>query len=738
MKIEFTPSLKTVNNESIIGTGNISTGGGDGTVTNVATSAPLSGGPITTTGTISITKASSTTDGYLSSTDWATFNSKQPAGAYLTTVTADSPLNGSGTSASHLTIPAASGSVNGYLTSTDWSTFNNKADASSLGNYVLKAGDTMSGKLTLATTSSSLVPIHFPQGSSTPSAPTNGDMWFDTNGMYIQNLSAIHQLDADANAVGALSKVAITDNGNGTINASTVDVFIYAQSGWQGDYARRTVPVASNLSLVSGVNYLTVTYNSGSPIFQITQNSASVNNSNVLLIANMWLDGTQIHYTVVNWGLATATRLNDRLINVQRYVRTSGLTLGETATPVARTITASSGVVWYGVTAVSELAVDSSSSNCDFYYHVAGVWTKSSVSTYNNSQYDNGTNLVTLSGGGTQYAVNWVYRYIDGSSLPKLAYVLGSGNYSLAQAQASTAPTLPSILTAQAILIGRIIVAQNASTATQIDSAFTTVFAGSTVTDHNNLAGLQGGTTAEYYHLTSAQYTVSTQAATGSVNGYLTSTDWTTFNSKQPAGSYLTTVTSDSPLTGSGTSGSHLSIPVATGSVNGYLSSTDWTTFNSKQPAGSYITGVVVDAPLSGAGTSASHLSMAAATSSANGYLTSTDWTTFNSKQGLTTISTKTADFTVNAENWYINNKSGSTCTVTMPTASTNTGRAITFKNLQAQTLVSASSNIVPIDSTTAGTAILANVVGNWATLVSDGTNWIIMQQAPNNILLLE
>jgi len=100
---------------------------------------------------------------------------------------------------------------------------------------------------------------------------------------------------------------------------------------------------------------------------------------------------------------------------------------------------------------------------------------------------------------------------------------------------------------------------------------------------------------------------------------------------------------------------------------------------------------------------------------------------------------TKTADFTVAAnETWLINNKSGSTCTVTLPSASLYSGRYLTFKNLQAQTLVSASSNVVLIDSAAAGTAILLAVVGNWATMVSDGTNWIVMQQAANNNLLLE
>ena len=99
----------------------------------------------------------------------------------------------------------------------------------------------------------------------------------------------------------------------------------------------------------------------------------------------------------------------------------------------------------------------------------------------------------------------------------------------------------------------------------------------------------------------------------------------------------------------------------------------------------------------------------------------------------------KTTDFTVAAnETWIINNKSGSTCIVTLPSASLYVGRYLTFKNMQSQLLNSASSNVVPIDSTTAGTAILLNVIGNWATMVSDGTNWIIMQSAANNNLLLE
>jgi hypothetical protein len=90
-------------------------------------------------------------------------------------------------------------------------------------------------------------------------------------------------------------------------------------------------------------------------------------------------------------------------------------------------------------------------------------------------------------------------------------------------------------------------------------------------------------------------------------------------------------------------------------------------------------------------------------------------------------VATKASDFTLaDNEGWIINNKSGSTCTVTLPAASAWSGRVVTFKNLQIQTVVSASSNVVPLTGGTAGTAILAASVGAWATLVSDGTNWVI------------
>lgn len=67
------------------------------------------------------------------------------------------------------------------------------------------------------------------------------------------------------------------------------------------------------------------------------------------------------------------------------------------------------------------------------------------------------------------------------------------------------------------------------------------------------------------------------------------------------------------------------------------------------------------------------------------------------------------------------------TVTVTLPAAATYPGRELYIKTVQAQTVVSASSNVVPLVGGAAGTAICAGVDGSWARLKSDATNWIIM-----------
>lgn len=66
-----------------------------GTVTSVTATPPIfsSGGA---TPNITITQSNTSTDGYLSSTDWNTFNNKQAAGSYITALTGDGTASGPG------------------------------------------------------------------------------------------------------------------------------------------------------------------------------------------------------------------------------------------------------------------------------------------------------------------------------------------------------------------------------------------------------------------------------------------------------------------------------------------------------------------------------------------------------------------------------------------------------------------------------------------------------------------
>ena len=103
-----------------------------GVVTSVTGTAPIasSGG---TTPTISMAAANTTTNGYLTSTDWNTFNGKGVG--TVTSVTGTAPVVSSGGATPAISMAAATTSVNGYLTSTDWNTFNGKGAGPSFSAY---------------------------------------------------------------------------------------------------------------------------------------------------------------------------------------------------------------------------------------------------------------------------------------------------------------------------------------------------------------------------------------------------------------------------------------------------------------------------------------------------------------------------------------------------------------------------------------------------------------------------
>ena len=129
-----------------------------------------------TTGTISILQSGIAQSGYLSSTDWNTFNNK----ASLTAFSATTPLSyNSGTGA--FSIQVANTGQNGYLTNTDWNTFNGKQSALSFGNLT----ETSSSVLTIAGGTSAVIgsgtTIAVKQSNSTQSGYLSSTDWTTFN-----------------------------------------------------------------------------------------------------------------------------------------------------------------------------------------------------------------------------------------------------------------------------------------------------------------------------------------------------------------------------------------------------------------------------------------------------------------------------------------------------------------------------------------------------------------------------
>lgn len=307
-------------------------------------------------------------------------------------------------------------------------------------------------------------------------------------------------VDGQVYSSGCVTVPTLTNNGDGTATLGSFTASLYNNSTFS-DHPQVYSISGNTFTLTDNTtNYIYATYNSGTPILGITTDVSLITVSDVIPVYTIIRTGLEFH--TLDWdelSKGLADKLFLRLVKTERFTRESGLAISESGT---RNIDVTSGIVWYGATRKNLGVVNSLNDNIDLYYHSGGSWTKSSVTQYDNTQYDNGTDLVELT--PNRYAVNWVFRGVETDD--KIYIILGSGDYTSAQASSAVVPVPPNILTAQCILIGKIVVQKGDSTATSIQSAFETQFSAATATIHNDLSALQGdGTSNEYYHLTNAQ-----------------------------------------------------------------------------------------------------------------------------------------------------------------------------------------------------------------------------------------
>ena len=296
---------------------------------------------------------------------------------------------------------------------------------------------------------------------------------------------------------GVVEAPTLTDNGDGSISVGANGV-IQVHPDIAGDLSvtRYALTSAGPFTLTDGVtNYIIAT----STGYSATTSVAFFNDLRYCAVAKIYRAGNFLH--ILSYG-DFANNLPEKLlikdIQTAQFLRISGLALSESAT---RVVNVSAGAVYFGVNPIV-LAASASNVNTTLQYHrVSGVWTGVPVTQYNNTQYDDGTNLQTLN--NNQYGVVWVYRGVEASNHTYL--LLGSASYTLPQAQSAQPDGLPDAVSSHGMLIGRIIVQKNASTATEIDQVASISFQGVPVTNHNDTSGIQGGAVGDYQHLTTAQ-----------------------------------------------------------------------------------------------------------------------------------------------------------------------------------------------------------------------------------------
>jgi hypothetical protein len=251
-------------------------------------------------------------------------------------------------------------------------------------------------------------------------------------------------------------------------------------------------------------SYIVADYNGGLPLPIVITDGSLINGTTVIGMYTVFRRGTDLRF--VFWGLAgvgLANKAMDRLSAVSKFQRESGIELGESGAGI---FSVYPGYIWHGA---NRLYLDNCFSSTDqviLWQHVAGVWTTSAVTAFNNSQYDNGTALATLSDGN--YAVNYVYRLV--SALTKrVAIVLGTADYTLNQAQIArppvALPNIPADLMDEYVYVGRYIVKKGDSTSTEKDSAFERNCTRNAAADHDTLIRSVGGTIGDRQHLTTAQ-----------------------------------------------------------------------------------------------------------------------------------------------------------------------------------------------------------------------------------------
>ena len=615
-----------------------------GTVTSISTSAPITGGIITGSGTIGINQSSASSDGYLSSTDWTTFNSKQST-LSLTTIGS----SGSSTLISNvLNVPTYTLSGLGGVPTTreltiNGTTYDLSANRSWSVGTVTSVGLTMPAAFGVANT-----PV---TGSGTINVTALGNAT-----QYIRGDGVLADFPGGGGGGGASVSYYL----NGSVNQGTFGGNTYYEMsktpviGTGTDFSINadgyiaqfiTDAGEPNAFLIPGGNwnfevYFSASSGGGSPSFYVelykydgtTFTLIASNSSTPELISF----GTNIepYFTAIAVP-ETSLTITDRLA-IRLYVNHSGRTitlhtednhLCQVITTFTTGLTALNGLtqqVQYFATGTSgsDFNIVSSVATHTFNLPTASSVNRGALSTTDWTTFNSKQDAISLTTTGS-----------SGSST-FISNVLNVPTYTLSG--------LGGVPTSRQLTIN----------GTAYDLSADRSWSVGTVTSVGLSSATSGVTIGSTPVTGSGTITLAIATATATQNGLLSSTDWSTFNSKQNTITLTTTGNSGS----STLIGSTLNIPTYTLSGLGGVPTSRTITINGTTQDLSadrtYSVGTVTSVAALTLGTSGTDLSSSVAngtttpvitlnvpTASATnrGALSAADWTTFNNKQNALT-----------------------------------------------------------------------------------------------------
>lgn len=346
-------------------------------------------------------------------------------------------------------------------------------------------------------------------------------------------------------SAGAFSGFEVTNNGDGTINVGSGIAYLRATNDQYAPLIKYPIAAYNNIPLVDNMNnYILVSYNGGSPALVLNTTGSGIDTQTNSIAVAAARVGTTVHYVNLTGSNSDPNaKLRNRYLLQEGIRRISGLTISATGLKIATT----SGITFSGLIRLDVSAIDTNAGGTyTLAYNNGSTWTRITGQTdINNTQYNNAGTLTTLS--NNHFRTDYVYTLVNSPS--KLYVILGTAEYgNLASAQAAPQPSsLPVELQQLGVIVGRVIVEKSATTL-NVASPFTTTFTGATAQNHNDLAGLQGGTSGEYNHLTNAQVTLvnGSEQTTNKSDSYTVSSSTTYASTKAVVDGLATKINSSS------------------------------------------------------------------------------------------------------------------------------------------------------------------------------------------------